>query len=281
MPMKLSVLMSVYHKETPGNLGQCLDSLAIQTLPADEIVIVEDGPLGDQLNATIAAYRTLLPIVSLPLPVHAGLGAALRAGVYTCQGEYVARVDSDDICAPERFQRQVNLLESDREIDVVGSAIAEFERDCSAPHAIRLLPTAGAALRRFAKSRTPMNHMTVVFRKASVVAAGNYETCLNFEDYHLWARMLALGYRLHNMNEILVYARCGNGMQGRRGGLAYLKEEIQFQSFLRKMGLLDSAGSLLNVLMRGPIRLAPESVRSLCYSMFLRTAPPAVKRTMQ
>lgn len=279
--MKLSVLMSVYHKESSANLRQCLDSLAIQTLRADEVVIVEDGPLGEQLEATIAAYRKVLPIVSLPLPVHVGLGAALRAGLYMCRGEYVARMDSDDICVPERFQRQVKFLESNWEVDVVGGAIAEFVEDCSAPHSIRLLPAAGQALRRFAMSRTPMNHVTVVFRKASVVAAGNYESCQGFEDYHLWARMLTLGYRLHNMNDILVYVRCGNGMQSRRGGLAYLKGEIEFQSFLRKMGLLDATGAFLNILMRGPIRLAPDSVRSLCYSLFLRTPPAAIQRMLQ
>lgn len=93
--------------------------------------------------------------------------------------------------------------------------------------------------------------------------------------------MLTLGYRLHNMKDILVYARCGNGMQGRRGGLAYLIGEIEFQSFLRKMGLLDVVGVLRNILLRGPIRLAPDSVRSLCYSLFLRTPPTAVQRMTQ
>lgn len=279
--MLLSVLMPVYHKESPVHLRQSLDSLAAQTVPADEVVIVEDGPLGEPLDAIIAAYKKNLSIVSLRLPVHVGLGAALRAGLYICRGEYVARMDADDICVPDRFERQMNFLECNREVDVVGSAIAEFEQDCSAPRAIRLLPAAGPALLRFAKSRTPMNHVTVVFRKASVVAAGNYESCHGFEDYHLWARMLTLGYRLHNMKDILVYARCGNGMQGRRGGLAYLKGEIEFQSFLRKMGLLDASGSIWNILMRGPIRLAPDSVRSLCYSLFLRTSPTTVQRIPQ
>jgi len=190
-------------------------------------------------------------------------------------------MDSDDISVPERFQRQVDFLECNREADVVGSAIAEFDQDCSSPHSIRLLPTGGAALRRFAKSRTPMNHMTVVFRKASVVGSGNYESFQGFEDYHLWARMLTLGYRLHNMKDILVYVRCGNGMQGRRGGLAYLKAEIAFQSFLHKMGLLNGPGTLVNILMRGPIRLAPDSVRALCYSLFLRTPPVAAHRMMR
>jgi glycosyltransferase involved in cell wall biosynthesis len=272
--------MPVYDQENPAYLSQSLGSLAVQTLPADEVVIVEDGPLGAPLEAAIAGYRKILPIVSLPLPVHVGLGAALRAGLYACRGQYVARMDSDDICVPERLQKQVSFLERNREVDVVGSAISEFEQDCSIPRSIRLLPAAGQALRQFAKSRTPMNHMTVVFRKASVVCAGNYESCQGFEDYHLWARMLTLGYRLHNMDEVLVCVRCGNGMQNRRGGLAYLKADIKFQSFLRKMGLLDAAGSFLNILIRGPIRLAPSPVRSLCYNLFLRTPPIAIQRTV-
>lgn len=275
--MHLSVLMSVYAKESPAFLRQCLESLAMQTLPADEVVLVEDGPLGEPLEAAIAAFRKILPIVSLPLPVHVGLGAALRAGLYLCRGEYVARMDSDDICVPDRFQRQMNFLESNREADVVGSAIAEFEEDCAFPRSIRLLPAAGLALRRFARLRTPMNHMTVVFRKASVVAAGNYESRPGFEDYHLWARMLALGYRLHNMNDILVYVRCGNGMQDRRGGVAYLKEEIRFQAYLRRMGLQDAVGAFWSILVRGPIRLAPNWFRGLCYSLFLRQSLPAAR----
>jgi hypothetical protein len=70
-------------------------------------------------------------------------------------------------------------------------------------------------------------------------------------------------------------------MQGRRGGLAYLKAEIAFQSFLHKMGLLNGPGTLVNILMRGPIRLAPDSVRALCYSLFLRTPPVAAHRMMR
>jgi glycosyltransferase involved in cell wall biosynthesis len=244
------------------------------------VVIVEDGTLGRSLDAAISAYRKILPIVSLPFAAHIGRGAALRAGLYRCQGEYVALMDSDDISVPGRFQMQVDFLDNNREVDVVGGAIAEFGNDSSSSRSIRLLPAASPALRRFAKRRSPMNNVTVLYRKASVVAAGNYESWPGFEDYHLWARMLTLGYRLHNLNDVLVHVRCGNGMQGRRGGLAYLKGEIEFQCFLRKMGLLDTAGSLLNILMRGPIRLAPGSVRSLCYNLFLRTSSTAIQRTL-
>ncbi len=276
--MKLSVLMSVYHKETAANLRQCLDSLAMQTRPADEIVIVADGPLGRPLEATLAEYKATLPVVLLRLPVNVGTGAALRPGLNICQGKYVAHTDSADICVPDRFEKQVDFLDCNREVDVVGGAIAEFDEDCSIQRAIRTLPAEGPALRRFAKFRSPMNNTTVMFRKASVVASGNYESCLGFEDYHLWARMLTLGYRLHNMDEVLVNVRCGNGMQSRRGGFTYLRREIEFQSFLRKMGLLSASESCLNILMRGPIRLAPDSVRALCYSLFLRSSPASMQR---
>jgi len=273
MPIRLSVLMSVYEKESPACLCECLDSLAMQTLPADEVVLVEDGPVGETLKATIDRYRKILPIMSLPLPAHVGLGAALRAGLHHCRGEYVARMDSDDIAAPERFEKQMKFLEANPEVDVVGGAIAEFNEDSSAPHSIRTLPVAGAALRHFARFRTPMNHVTVIFRKASVLAAGNYEASYCLQDYYLWARMLALGYVLHNLIEVLVYVRCGNGMQARRSGFAYAKEEIHLQGYLRKLGLLNAPGALLNMVMRVPIRLAASFVRAFCYRLILRNRP--------
>jgi glycosyltransferase involved in cell wall biosynthesis len=273
--MKLSVLMPVYDRESASYLRQSLDSLAAQTLRADEVVLVEDGPLGEELAAVIAAYAAYLPLVPLRLPVHAGLGIALRAGLNACRGEFVARMDSDDICVPNRFQKQLAFLESHPEVDVVGGAIAEFGANCPAANSVRRLPVTNRALLRFASFRNPLNHMTVVFRRASVQAAGSYRPCPGFEDYHLWVRMLALGCRLHNMDEVLVYARCGNGMQNRRGGLAYFKQEMAFQFFLHKMGMLRASGCLRNVLVRAPIRLAPAFIRSFCYGLFLRDSIPS------
>jgi glycosyltransferase involved in cell wall biosynthesis len=251
-------------------LQQSLASLAIQTLPADEIVIVEDGPLGEPLDAVIAAYRKFLPIVPAPLPGHVGLGAALRAGLDMCRGEYVARMDADDICMPARFQRQVNFLDDNREVDVVGGAIEEFDADLSERRSIRRLPASGPELLRFARFRNPLNHMTTMFRKASVLSAGSYQSYPGFEDYHLWARMLSLGHCLHNVEEVLVQVRGGSGMQNRRGGLAYLKQEMAFQLFLHEVGLVAVSECIRNIVMRAPIRLAPNSVRSMCYKLFLR-----------
>lgn len=268
--MKLSVLMPVYHRESPRFLRECLASLAAQTVTADEVVIVEDGPLGAELKEVIRAARQALPIVSVPLPVHGGLGTALRAGMDACRGELVARMDADDLCTPERFARQLDFLERNPQVDVVGGAIAEFRSDPLAIESVRRLPASGRALLNFAKLRNPMNHMTVMFRRRAVLDAGSYKSCADFEDYHLWARMLRRGCRLHNLGDVLVHVRCGNGMQRRRGGWSYLTGELAFQRFLYCIGLVSASDGVRNVLVRAPIRLVPASLRSAFYLHFLR-----------
>jgi len=271
--MKLSVLMSVYHKESAAFVRQSLDSLAAQTVKADEIAVVKDGPLGGELEAVIASYRGRLPITTLQLSENAGLGVALRAGLDQCGGKFIARMDSDDICLPDRFEKQLEFLEQNPEADVVGGAIAEFHSDCTKIESVRRMPSTAEQLNRVARFRNPLNHMTVMFRKASVLAAGNYQPCAGFEDYELWARMLMRGQRFYNLDDVLVYVRCGNGMQQRRGGLRYLREEIKLQRHFVKIGFLTKPQFLLNLVTRTPVRIVPLPLRSVFYQRMLRQEP--------
>jgi glycosyltransferase involved in cell wall biosynthesis len=268
--MKLSTLMSVYLKESPIFLRACLNSLASQTRTPDEVVIVEDGPLDEELEGTIETYKKHLPIVPVRLPVHAGLGPALHTGLNECRGEFVARMDSDDICVPKRFATQLDFLERNPQIDIVGGAIAEFNENPSKPSSIRRLPPTSGQLAVFARLRNPLNHMTVMFRKASVLSAGSYRGLLGFEDYDLWARMLMMGQHLHNLDPVLVHVRCGNGMQSRRGGISYLKQEVNLQLSLYRMGFVSPAQFALNIALRSPVRLTPSPLRSILYQVFLR-----------
>lgn len=271
--MKLSVLMSVYHKESPEFLRQSLDSLIAQTVKSDEVVMVKDGALGDELETTIASTEKELPLVIVQLKENLGLGPALQAGLSRCGGELIARMDSDDICVPDRFEKQLPFLEQHPDVDVVGGAIAEFHSDCTKIEFVRRMPSAGEQLRTLARFRNPLNHMTVMFRKASVLAAGNYQAYPGFEDYELWARMLMRGHRLCNLDEVLVYVRCGNGMQQRRGGLQYLQEEIRLQQRFVKMGFLTKPQFLLNLVTRAPVRIVPLPLRSVFYQRMLRQEP--------
>ena len=268
--MKLSVLLSVYQKDSPEFLRQALESLAEQTVQADEVLIVKDGPVGAELEGVIDSCSAKLPMVTVQLESNVGLGPALYAGLGRCRGELVARMDSDDICVPERFEKQLAFLEQNAGADVVGGAIAEFHNDCGEIGSIRRMPCSAEALAKAARWRNPLNHVTVMFRRDSVLAAGSYRACPGFEDYDLWARMLMRGGRLHNLQDVLVYVRCGNGMQQRRGGFPYMQEEAALQHRFMKMGFVSKGQFVFNVIARAPVRIAPISLRAAFYRLVLR-----------
>jgi glycosyltransferase involved in cell wall biosynthesis len=251
--MRLSVLISVYERDSPLFFSQALQSLLQQSLRADEVVVVQDGPIGIGLEAVLKNYSGKLPLRTVALPVNGGLGAALCAGIIQCQCELIARMDADDLSVPDRFRLQVRTFENDAGLDAVGGSIAEFVSSPETPIAVRRLPASNDAILRYAKWRNPFNHMTAMFRRAAVINVGNYVPFVDFEDYHLWVRMLLAGSRFVNLDEILVYARTGTAMVKRRGGFQYAVAEIAFQRFLYGCGFISPARSACNTLMRLPV----------------------------
>jgi glycosyltransferase involved in cell wall biosynthesis len=268
--MQFSVLMSIYHRDCAEHLDAALASISAQTIQPDQVVVVEDGPIDDSLRAILARYDKVLPLERVALPQNGGLGTALAAGLSHCTRDLIARMDSDDISLPQRFAVQLQFLQQHPEVAVLGGAIAEFANDPSSIHSVRSLPARGDKLKSFAKHRNPLNHMTVMFRRSAVLNAGGYQTAHGFEDYHLWARMLVKGYQLHNLEDPLVRVRCGNGMQSRRGGFRYVKQEIRFQLFLYEIGFISAFRMCWNLLVRTPVRMFPDKARALIYKRLLR-----------
>ncbi|MGH9740502.1 MAG: glycosyltransferase [Candidatus Acidiferrales bacterium] len=268
--MGLSVLMSVYNKEEPDFLRQSLDSLVAQNVQADEVVIVRDGPLGEDLESVLASYERTLPIATVQLAKNLGLGPALSVGLRACRNELIARMDSDDICLAHRFERQLLFLEENPKVAAVGAAVGEFFTDPGTIAAVRRLPCDGAQVRRFAKFRNPLNHMTVMFRRSAVLATGGYRHVPGLEDYDLWVRMLTQDMDIQNIPEILVLARCGSGMARRRGGIRYMAAEIQLYRHFWKIGFISASEFALSLLVRAPIRVMPAAVRPIIYRAFLR-----------
>ena len=106
-----SVLLSVYHKEKAEFLDEALNSIVCQTLKPDEIIIVEDGPLTNELNNVLDKFETENKCVKrVPLKVNSGLGKALNEGLKHCSNDLVARMDTDDIAFPDRFEKQVEFM---------------------------------------------------------------------------------------------------------------------------------------------------------------------------
>ena len=136
-----SVLLSLYQKEHPSHLRQSLNSLFSQTLLPDEIILVKDGPLTAELDTIVSDYATRHPILKvIPLPKNQGLGKALNEGLKHCSFELVARMDTDDIAKPDRFEKQVKVFEEHPELDLVGAWIDEFEGTSQHVLSVRKVP---------------------------------------------------------------------------------------------------------------------------------------------
>ncbi len=267
MGAEYSVLMSVYQREAPHHLNRALNSLSAQTCRPTEIVLVEDGPLSVELNTVIEDYRlgSNPRTVVVKLERNMGLGTALQVGLEACTFPIVARMDADDIAVPTRCEKQLKFLELHPEIDAVGSWISEFDRDETNIYARRILPTDPNELVAFARLRCPLNHMSVMFRKARVIAAGGYQPLSGFEDYFLWVRMLLNGSRLENIPEFLMNVQAGSDRLSRRGGWGYAKSELKFQREILRLGFISFPRFFANVCIRFATRIAPISMRQKIY----------------
>ena len=136
-----SVLISVYNKENSLSLRQSLTSVFRQKLPPTEVVLLKDGPLTEELDKVIAEYVMRYPELKIvSLPVNQGLGKALNEGLKHCSYDLVARMDTDDIAKPDRFEKQIRVFQEHPELDVVGAWIDEFEETTSNIISTRKLP---------------------------------------------------------------------------------------------------------------------------------------------
>ena len=271
--IKFSVLMSVYFKENPEWLKIALDSVINQTLSPNEIVLVKDGKLTDELYKVIEDYTNrcnhLFKIV--PLEKNVGLGEALRIGVENCTNEIIARMDTDDIARNDRFEKQIKFLKEHPDIDLVGSWISEFETNPEEILSYRQLPTEHKEIYKFGQFRSPVNHMTAMYKKSAVLNAGNYQTFKNIEDYYLWARMLKNGAKFANIPECLVNVRAGNAMFKRRANLTYFfNSEFPLQIEFLRIGFTNTYQFLRNSFLKFLLRTMPLNLMSLYYKKFLR-----------
>lgn len=270
--MRFSVLMSVYYKENDKYFQQALESVINQTYLPDEIVIVKDGKLTEELDAIIdkyvKKYNDLFNIIELENNV--GLGNALNIGVKACKNNIIARMDTDDICRRDRFEKQIQIFKQYHDVDIVGSCIEEYDENMKIKMSNKIVPKTNEEILKYSKRRNPFNHMTVMYKKKSVLEAGNYIDFKWNEDYYLWIRMLNKGYKGFNIQEPLVYARTGETMFKRRGGYKYAKVDVKLQKELFKIKYINLFEYISNILLRCSARLVPNNIRKNIYLTTLR-----------
>lgn len=271
MSLNFSVLLSLYCKEEPVFLSQSLSSIFNQSLSPSEVILVKDGPLFQELDEIVDEFQHKYPLLKIiSLPQNQGLGRALNEGLKHCTYDIVARMDTDDIAKPDRFEKQLSFLETHPEIDVVSSWIDEFEGAIDNILSVRKLPETSEELFQYGKSRNPINHPAVMFRKSAVLRSASYQHFSLFEDYYLWVRMLMNGSKFYNIQESLLYFRTSPDMFKRRGGLKYALTEMKLQYRFYMLGYISFYQMLKNDIVRTVVRLIPNSLRSVIYQKVLR-----------
>lgn len=265
----LSVLLPVHSGVAAAHLEAALDSILGQTLPAPEVVVVEDGPLEPAQRAAIDRFATRHGrVVRVALPRNGGAGVANQAGLLVASGAWIAKVDADDILVPTRFETQLRALR-DSGADVCGAAMWEFEEDPATPLRVRANPLDHDAIVRRMRFNNPINHPTVIYRRALALEAGGYPTMRFMQDYDLFARLMVAGARMSNLAEPLVLFRSGDSMRRRRSARGYLALELELQRRLRTYGVIGPIRMARNLVVRCTFRLLPQRAIRHAYARLL------------
>lgn len=271
--MKISVLMSVYRSEKPPYLDRALQSVwDDQVRKPDEIILVQDGPLGDELLQVIEKWQKKLGnvLVLIVNEVNLGLTKSLNKGIKTAHGEYIARMDSDDISLPERFKVQEAYLDANPSIYVVGGAIREFNDEAGIIGERHFPKNTKEALHYIHKA-SPFAHPAVMIRKALFDEGVMYnEAYKTTQDLALWFDVLKTKHQVANLEEFVLQFRRDSGVYQRRKGKGDSKMEMQIH--LRGIKSLFGFSPIKSLypIARYSMRLLPNWLINFLYNSKLR-----------
>ena len=236
---KYSVLMSVYSKVKTEELKISIDSMLRQTVPPEQFVLVEDGPLPGFLDELIRDYDNsnagLFTIVKLK--ENSGLAVALNEGLSVARNELVARMDSDDYSLPTRCEKQLKRFANDENLILIGTDTAHFIDQID--HRIPMTKTRPhdwegikKTLRRF----SPFAHPSVMYKRSAVLACGGYDPILRRrQDYDLFSKMVnGYNYKAENIPEVLLLFRADRDFLLRNKNWDSCKSRIRVQRRIYK-----------------------------------------------
>lgn len=196
----ISVLMPVYNGS--DFLNEAIDSILNQTYSNFELIIIDDGS-NDKSIDIIRSYKDQR-IKLYQNENNKGLIYTLNKGLSLANGKYIARMDADDICLPNRLEVQINFLESNPEIAILGGSFIYLNTNFE-----KHFPLSDEKIRVLLLERTSFAHPCVVLRKSAIEEKKlSYDERYNFaEDYHLWTMASITNLKMANLDDVLIYYR--------------------------------------------------------------------------
>lgn len=267
-----SVAMSVYSKDNPLHLKEALISITDdQTVKPDEIVLVVDGPINNELESVISFFDKKCNLKVIKLLCNKGLGNALRVASENCSHSLIARMDSDDISLPYRFEQQIKMFIDNPNLDVLGGNISEFFDNKNNIVDYRNVPKTNIEIKKYLKKRCPFNHVSVMLKKEALFKSGGYLDWHFNEDYYLWIRMFEAKCVFMNTGTVLVNVRASKDQFKRRGGFNYFRSEYLLQKYMFKKRIIHFPRFITNVIKRFLVQcLCTNSLRAFIYKSFAR-----------
>lgn len=245
MTPTVSVIMSAYNAEK--YLLESVNSILRQEGVDFQVIIVNDGST-DNTAGLLEQIKNSDSRVTVINQENKGLASALNTAIQISKGEYIARMDADDIADSKRLAKQLDFLEKFKDVDIVGSYVEAFgdskvrvwtfpetKEDCDA--ALLFL--------------NPLAHPAVMFRRRIIADIGYYDLSFNYDqDYELWARASA-SHGISNINKVLLKYRIhGNQMGSVFSKAERVNSQKRTQLFLLKeMGLNPSKEDMVTHLL--------------------------------
>ena len=203
---KISVIMSVYNCE--ATLREAIDSILAQTYTNWEFVICNDAST-DGTQAILKGYQNKYPdkFVLISNQENKRLAFSLNRCLENSQGEYIARMDGDDISTPDRFEKEIAFLQTHPEYDLVGCTMRRFSEEKGLADVV---PAKELVDKYSMRNGPPFCHATILTYKRIYDALGGYtvaERTKRAQDYDLWFRFFAAGFSGYNLQEPLYLVR--------------------------------------------------------------------------
>lgn len=211
---KISVIMGIYN--CASTLSEAIDCIVAQSFSDWELILCDDGSTDETLEvAKSYAVKYSDKIIVLQNEINQGLNKTLNRCLAAAKGEYIARMDGDDRCAPNRFKVELAVLESEPEIAIVSTDMEFFDESgiwgaISHPEYPQTQDFAHGS---------PFCHAPCMVRREAYEAVGGYSVgkrLMRVEDYHLWLKMYAAGFRGKNLHQPLYQMRDDRNAYHRR-----------------------------------------------------------------
>lgn len=206
----VSILIAVYSRDRPDFFDDAMSSITVlQTRQPDEVVLVEDGPLSEELRSVVTLWQERLGsrLKRVVFPENRGLGAALKAGLEACRYPFVVRMDSDDLALPSRVAEQLDLLTKRSEVDICGGQAEDIDAVGNILN-VRIVPCKDFEIKKILWAN-PVVHPSVMFRRDRILALGSYNpnSAHRQEDFDLWVRAAEADFVFHNLDKKLIRYR--------------------------------------------------------------------------